>query len=70
MTTPVDKQFLVESLCEELIPMIMNEYHLTDREAVDRLYKSRTFSKIEDPGTGLYFQGSVYVFEFLKEEFK
>lgn len=67
--TPQDKQFLIESLCEDLVPMIMEEYHLTDIEAIDKLYKSRTFTKIEDTDTGLYYQGPVYVFEFLKEEF-
>lgn len=67
--TPQDKQFLIESLCEDLVPMIMEEYHLKDIEAIDKLYKSRTFTKIEDADTGLYYQGPVYVFEFLKEEF-
>ncbi|MEE1007986.1 MAG: hypothetical protein UH963_02420 [Agathobacter sp.] len=49
--------------------MIMEEYNLSDREALDKLYKSNTFSKLEDPQTGLYFQGAVYVFDFFKEEF-
>ena len=35
---------------------------------MDALYKSRTFSKVEDPRTGLYYQSSVYVFQYLKEE--
>ena len=48
--------------------MIMEEYHLSDKEALDRLYKSTTFSKIEDPDTGLYYQSPVYVFDILKEE--
>ena len=65
----VEKQFLIETLCEDLIPMIMEEYNLSDREALDKLYKSNTFSKLEDPQTGLYFQGAVYVFDFFKEEF-
>lgn len=69
MTTPADKQFLIEALCEDLIPLIMQEYHLTSLQALDLLYKSNTFSKIEDAQTGLYYQGAVYVFEFIKEEF-
>ena len=69
MNTPSDKQFLIEALCEDLIPMIMEEYNLTDREAVDKLYKSNTFSKIEDSQTGLYYQSAVYVFNFFKEEY-
>ena len=67
--TQVERQFLIETLCEDLIPMIMEEYNLSDREALDKLYKSNTFSKLEDPQTGLYFQGAVYGFDFFKEEF-
>ena len=48
MTRPADKQFLIEALCEDLVPMIMHEYHLTSLQALDMLYKSKTFSKIED----------------------
>ena len=68
--TQVERQFLIETLCEDLIPMIMQEYDLSDREALDKLYRSNTFSKLEDPQTGLYYQGAVYVFDFFKEEFK
>lgn len=66
--TETDRQFLIESLCEDIIPMIMEEYQLTDKEAFDRLYKSTTFSRVEDPETGLYYQSPVYVFDILKEE--
>ena len=67
--TATDRQLMIECLCEDIVPMIMEEYHLTDKEAFDRLYKSKTFSKIEDPQTGLYYQSPVYVFDMLKEEF-
>ena len=67
--TQVERQFLIETLCEDLVPMIMEEYSLSARQALDKLYKSNTFSKLEDPQTGLYFQGAVYVFDFFKEEF-
>ncbi len=68
--TKEDRQFLIETLCEDLVPMIMKEYNLSAIEALDKLYKSKTFAKIEDPETGLYFQGAVYVFDFIKEEFE
>ena len=72
--TATDRQFLIESLCEDIVPMIMEEYQLTDKDAFDKLYKdklykSTTFSKVEDPETGLYYQSPVYVFDMLKEEF-
>lgn len=66
--TETERQFLIESLCEDIVPMIMEEYQLTDKEAFDRLYKSKTFSRVEDPETGLYYQSPVYVFDILKEE--
>lgn len=66
--TKEDRQFLIETLCEDLVPMIMKEYNLSAIEALDKLYKSKTFAKIEDPETGLYFQGAIYVFDFIKEE--
>ncbi|MBR6590717.1 MAG: hypothetical protein IKK67_09725 [Bacteroidaceae bacterium] len=66
--TAADRQFLIECLCEDLVPMLMEEYGLTDMEAINLLYQSNTFAKIEDPQTGLYYQGAVYVFEYLKEE--
>ena len=35
-----ERQFLIETLCEDLIPMIMKEFQLTDKEAIDKLYTS------------------------------
>ena len=66
--TATDKQCLIECLCEDLGPMLMEEYGLTYMEAINMLYQSNTFTKIEDSQTGLYYQGAVYVFEHLKEE--
>jgi hypothetical protein len=42
---------------------------MTDKEAINKLYTSNTFSKIEDEKTGLYYQSAVYVFDIFKEEF-
>ena len=64
-----ERQFLIETLCEDLIPMIMMEFQMTDKEAIDKLYTSNTFSKIEDEKTGLYYQSAGYVFDIFKEEF-
>jgi hypothetical protein len=64
-----ERQFLIETLCEDLIPMIMMEFQMTDKEAINKLYTSNTFSKIEDEKTGLYYQSAVYVFDIFKEEF-
>lgn len=63
-----DIQFQVECLAAELAEMLMEEYDWDIRRALDELYKSQTFEKLNDPACGLYYQGAVYVFQFLKNE--
>ena len=59
-----DKQFI---LATELTLMLMENRHLSMEEALDTLYNSHTFRLIEDENTGLYYQGPVYVMEYLNE---
>lgn len=63
-----DVQFLVESLSAELVSMLMETYGWDMRRALDELYASDTYRKLCDPGCGLYYQGAVYAFSFLKNE--
>ncbi len=63
-----DIQFQIECLASELTEMLMDEFGWDIRRALDELYGSQTFAKLNDPKCGLYFQGSVYVFQFLKNE--
>lgn len=63
-----DKQFLVESLVKELIEMIMKDYGWNMQKSMDVVYSSETFAKLEDERSGLYYQGAVYVYSFLKQE--
>jgi hypothetical protein len=63
-----DIQFQIECLAAELTEMLMNEYGWDIRRALDELYGSDTFGKLNDPECGLYYQGAVYIFQFLKSE--
>lgn len=63
-----DIQFQVECLAAELAEMLMREYGWGIRRALDELYRSQTFAKLNDPECGLYYQGAVYIFQFLKNE--
>ena len=63
-----DIQFQIECLTSELVQMLMEEYGWDMRRAMDELYASETYGKINDPECGLYYQGAVYVFQFLKNE--
>ena len=63
-----DIQFQIECLAAELTQMLMVEYGWDIRRALDELYSSTTFAKLNDPECGLYCQGAVYIFQFLKSE--
>ena len=48
--------------------MLMEKYGWDMRRALDELYASTVFAKLNDPECGLYYQGAVYIFQFLKSE--
>lgn len=61
-------QYQVECLTSDLTEMLMSGYGWDMLKALDVLYGSETFARLNDPECALYFQGSVYVFDFLKHE--
>lgn len=63
-----DIQYQVECLTSDLTEMLMEQYGWDMLKSLDEIYGSQTFAKINDPRCGLYYQGSVYVFDFLKHE--
>ena len=63
-----DRQFQIECLTNELVAMLMEERSLTMEQAMDIVYSSHTFEKVERTSTGLFYQGSVYVMDMLREE--
>lgn len=58
----------VEFLATDLTQMLMDHYGWDMMKALDVLYGSETFARLNDPECGLYYQGAVYVFSFLKNE--
>ena len=52
----------------DVSPLLMAEYGWDIHRALDELYSSTTFAKLNDPECGLYYQGAVYIFQFLKSE--
>ena len=61
-------QNMKEEIVKDLISRLMEERGLTMQEAFDKVYNSRLFEKLNDPKTGLYFQSSGYVYNYLQEE--
>ena len=63
-----DIQFQIECLSTELTTMLMDTYGWDMKRALDELYSSETFKRLNDPECGLYYESSVYVFSYLKNE--
>ena len=57
-----------EDVCAELIALLMKDRHCTMSEAIDMLYNSDTYSRIQDQSTGLYYQSPAYTYAFLQQE--
>lgn len=60
--------YMTESLTRDLIARLMEEQGMAMRQAMDVVYKSKTFSALANPETGLYFQSAPYVYEELEKE--
>lgn len=67
---PEQINILQEELTAELVEILMEEWGYDMQEALNVLYNSDTFSILQDPKTGLYYQSSGYVYSFLEEELK
>lgn len=63
-----DIQFQIECLSTELIEMLMERYNWDIKKSLDTLYSSETFSRLNDPACGLYYESAVYVFSYLQNE--
>ena len=63
-----DRQFQIEYLTNNLVTMLMEEQNLTMEQAMDIVYRSHTYEKVERASTGLFYQGAVYVMDMLREE--
>ena len=66
--TDEQKEIMKEDMTEELITMLMASRHYSMNEAMDVLYNSDTFSRLEDENTGLYYQSPGYVYSYLNQE--
>lgn len=66
--TPQQIQLLKDELATELAGYLVDDYHYSPEEAIDVLYTSETFERLQDDSTGLYYQSSGYVYSFLQNE--
>jgi hypothetical protein len=57
-----------EEMYADLIQLLMEKHGYSIEKAMDILYNSETFSRLQDANTGLYYQSPGYVYSFLNNE--
>ena len=64
-----DKQKqLMEYATQDLVAMLVERQGLTLEDAMQRVYHSQFYTKLLDQETGLYLEGSEYLYGLLAEE--
>ena len=61
-------KMMQEDMYADLIQLLMEEYDYTLEKAMDTLYNSETFARLQNAETGLYYQSPGYVYSFLANE--
>ena len=62
------QQEMIEYTTQEVIRYIVEDNGVVIEQAMDQFYMSETFEKLSDIETGLYLEGSAYIYEMLKRE--
>ena len=62
------QQEMIEYTTQEVVGYLIEDNAITIEQAMEQFYLSDTFDKLSDVETGLYLEGSTYVYELLKRE--
>ncbi len=65
-----DIDYMNECMVRDVAMMLQEEKNLSLSEALDTIYMSATFAKLQNPETGLYFQSPVYIYDLLQAEMR
>ena len=62
------KATLVEFITQDIVAKITQEKGMEITQAMNEFYSSETFEKLQDYETGLYLEGTDYIYDLLSEE--
>ena len=63
-----EQQILLDGATSDLIECVVHYEGVSMSDALDLVYKSKLHRKMEDPLTGLYREGPIYLYDMLCEE--
>ena len=62
------QQEMIEYTIQEVLCYLIEDNDIQMEQAMKGFYLSKTFEKLNDIETGLYLEGSAYIYELLKRE--
>jgi len=62
------REQLMEYITQDIVVLLMKDRGLDVDEAINLFYSSIVFEKLHDEETGLYLEGSLYVYDLLQNE--
>ncbi len=63
-----DVEYQIECTTRDLAAYLVNDFSFDSEHALRIVYNSKTYEKLCDTKTGIYFQSPLYVYDFLKNE--
>ena len=64
----IKQKQLIEYATQDLVAMLVEREHRSIQDAMSIVYHSRLHAKLQDVETGLYLEGSEYLYGLLMEE--
>lgn len=64
------KEQLIEFISQDIIEKICENQNVEYDEPMNLFYNSQFFEKLQDDATGLYLEGSDYLYELFADEMK
>ena len=61
-------KMMQEDMYADLIQILMEEYGYTLEKAMETLYNSETFARLQNADTGMFYQSPGYVYALLANE--
>lgn len=62
------QQEMIEYTTQEVVRYLIEDNGISMEQAMEQFYMSVVFEKLNDIETGLYLEGSAYIYEMLKRE--
>ena len=62
------REQLMEYITQDIVVLLMKDRGLEVDEAINLFYNSVVFEKLYAEETGLYLEGSLYIYDLLKNE--